>query len=758
MRDWKDQLSEMGISKQVIQFAKLDGSKDNKLVSYVCQYPPRIAGDTVTYDQIYRSRVLPDERVANPTRQRFYNPTKENLPDGVMPPFYTPNYKALKQAVQKNNGVLYLLEGDRDPWSLMSAGVYNVAGMIGAGSTVDFQLAVTFLELGAKHIVYIPDVDNAGWGLAQKLNNVFAKVNISFAFLGLPTYFNKQRIKDLSDLWIALDFDPAGLLNKIDDLRPLNFKSKDIEQQEQSQDLFDSQFWTDIEQSLGLTDFNSDGWSKKQIKCVMHEHEHDDTSPAFSWNHKYKIGRCFKCGENFLSKDVGLALGINMADYYKNDLARATDIQAQRQESVQQEKERGAGGELQLARGIMSGLSELPEHYSSLPDEAFMVWSDDAADRYIARLNGGLSSQYPPILNPVKALHDLGGLGHILTPPIMVGILGSSGGFKTSLMVSMVNELRRQGHHGIIYSPEWDADKHTDRTIQQLGGLKMAQISNYERWHYEQAMMDTGELDLTSQFGHKPKDYQIDKSRKLAQKLKGLSGKLVYLNQFGANILEVLAMIRVAYQRMTAAGFRPSYLVFDYAQLALAPPNWVGNWTINDTVTYTKVITLQLGLITFMSTQARKDDATKMREDGKVMGSNAAQFLRDDQFNLFMTLNPSDEIIDYHGAGRFMPIKIAVTKNSLGATRRTKDDAIEVFADVDRMIVVRTPNTDEEPLYHLLDSDDDTEHLDAVIESSGDEFDISTNVGYDKDDMDYYEYDPDDIYTDEVDEYFNDNE
>lgn len=67
-----------------------------------------------------------------------------------------------------------------------------------------------------------------------------------------------------------------------------------------------------IEQTLGVTGYNNEGWSNRVV-CPIGRHEHDDSNPAAAWHKDLHILKCLKChftGEKYLAWQIARALGI----------------------------------------------------------------------------------------------------------------------------------------------------------------------------------------------------------------------------------------------------------------------------------------------------------------------------------------------------------------------------------------------------------------------------------------------------------------
>lgn len=711
-RSWEVQVQEFGITKQVMSFLNMEGSSDNHHVSYPCQFPPRIDYDEsnqVIYPETWRSRVLPDALVTNPDQARFFQIEGEDLPM-----FYTPNYEALRQAVSISNGELHMFEGDKDTWTALAAGYFNSVGLFSAGTNMTEELGYQLKAIGVKTIRYYPDADHAGWHLAERLLAIMTKSDIRVNVFHLPLYIRGQRIKDTSDVWLAVEQNPELYNQMLRGLRQLVLPSQvNLERAKDGEGIFNADFYNQIEIALGITKYKNGGWSD-YTKCIFHDHSEDDTDPKFGWNKNYHIARCFKCGETWLAKDVAEKIGIDWKKYVNSgrdkDKVPSITSPSTSLETPARQLEQAKASELKIANNLFGGINA-ESNFADIPSSEFMYTLDEALDNYALRLVGALPTAYPPLPNPIKPMHKLGGNARIITRPTMIGVLGVSGGFKTSLLQGVSNKYSQDGYHGIIYSPEWSPERNADRIIQQMGGMKMSQMSLLARYYYEQSMIDKGILasDDTSVFGEKPDESVMLKSESAISYVRNaFRGKIVYLKDFGSSILDILAMTKEAYKRMADAGYTPSYFIFDYAQMAEPPMNWPGRWDMQMTIKQTKKLTMELGLITWMASQVRKSDTEDLAgADGDILTSTSGLNFHDHQFNLFLTVNPMKEIIVFPNGRRLREVKLAVTKNSEGDKADTKDLAISMFVDLDRMLMLEYANENAPVLFAITSNDPD---------------------------------------------------
>lgn len=1137
-RDWREQLAEVGIFDDIIDLAGLR-TNNNKTVEYPLQYPPVVDGNEVFYDTVYRTRVLQDELEQNPNRQRFYNPKQETIPDGEMPLFYTPNYTLSKKSINLSGGHVFVVEGDKDLWTMWQAGYFNTISILAAGARLDDRIGYQLSEIGVRVVQMIPDSDNAGWNLAQKLQETLNPHNITTNIYHLPYFYNDKKIKDVNDLWFATNFVVSEYTYVLEHLKKMKMPTKEhIEASSKSSGLFDQRVIDELERQLGVIDIPSkgDGWTTKPVKCIFHDHEEDDTSPAAGWNRKYNLYRCFKCGDNHLMVDVLDTLGIDWKQIVADDTGTSkanitVDLPSINKPVKNTETTEDIiaklhqNSSINLGTGIESLLANELSQYNSMPATSFTYDVNSAIGNVKQRLLGEQQSKYPPIINPLSCLHHLGGAGLILHRPFMVGVLGTSGGFKcivgdtrvqtehglvridsmktgkpefselgvkvmtpngeaiathfydsgvaptkkittrfgyelqgtyvhpvyvldksgkhvwkqlsdikvgdfvainrkqnmfgnvtklpefnfepyhsnmttlfdlpdtldtetayvigaligdgglthgntinfssadsetieimrkwfdrfglemkhrsnydysvnnvllktwlkhlgvsgysyeknvpeiiysapkehvkaflqgifdtdghasnsdkfkvnlvttseelaygvqqlllmfgivskrfsvkskkgyrtsyrvlmrgieakkffeeigfkltrkqnvvnelpirfntnvdiipylpivdytklpgnrgklgrkrqrlrdfyngnrsrfshnaildyeddyfefnefidkqyfydevteiieageehcydisvpdgnwfiangfvshnTSTLTSIVNYLSAQGHHGIVWSPEWTKERAGDRIVQQAGGMKMDEMLMLELAHYKEQYGD--ELDFSSIQVKLPDDERINKTwdaiKRIEQKLRG---NIVYIDHFGSTITEVLSMLIVTYMRMVEAGQPPSYFVLDYVQLAGFPKKQ-RDWSLEQSILLIKQVTNALGIVTFVASQVRKSDTEALKGRGKILTSTSGVNLYDNSFNLFLTVNPSDEIIRV-GNDAFKPILLAVTKNSNGQIADNDDDAISIFADLNRMLVLQDINDPDSEVFALDNNDE----------------------------------------------------
>jgi hypothetical protein len=699
----KSELKSFGITDDVIDFLSLQLSADNRYVVYPLQYPPRVVEDVVVYDTVWRGRKIPSvlkaELAKSSKAQRFFNPDEKTLPDGKMPLFYTPSYKFLHESVSKNNGILYLFEGDKDVWTALTAGIYNSAGILSAGSHVDPEIAYQFKTLGVRHVKYYPDNDKAGVTLARKLTEAFEYANVSIDVHSVPLHYNNHDCKDTSDLWLACECNSDVFVKVLQESEIWKLPTNTHLEYSANTDYFKFDLYKIIEEKLGATDYTPDGWSKYPVADPCAEHEHDDVRPAFFWNKNKHFGYCFKCATTYLAKDVAEGLGLNWHDFrYVDAEDKAVPSIKTTESQINASKAQSVIDASALLGDDFSAQLDYQESlYDQLADCDVMETIDGAISQFENRFSGAVLPEYPPIPNPIKKINYLGGNAKIIARPSMVGIVGSSGGFKTSFLNSVVVELLKNGFNGIIYSPEWSSLVQVQRLVQYEGGAKMTQFNLQDRFHYEKYLIESGEMSTNSphQFGQDLSDFDKARTMMALDEIKSYDGKLYFAPSFSPDVVNILAQFRTIEKRMKRDGYPPDFVVIDYAQMIDIPSDRRG-WTIKQVIRKIKQETNRRGWVTFVSSQSTKEATRAMRE-GKMLDSTAALDMRDDEFNLYLTLSPVDEstlrnvydkLTGQTVQRRCLEVLLGVVKNSQGKSEKSEERAPRLLFDLDRLALI----------------------------------------------------------------------
>lgn len=522
--------------------------------------------------------------------------------------FYWMPTGTVKQDIQASGGKLIIACGEPDMLSFVSAKHRNVTSFFGEGN-IPATLVESLKKLGATEILYYPDSDSTGWDDAAKIMEMLDGSGIEFSAYGLPDEVLWSEVKDINDLWVACSFDPVEFDNQLAQCRKINDLLKLSQKQEPAvnNDAAWVAYQEQIEQALHAAWKGAQtGWSR-YFPCPFGHHENDDKHPKATYHREKHVLRCFKCAQTWLGDEVAEKLGI----------PKPKPV-------------------LQLVQPdyIRKNPSATPEQPQALP-EIPIHSSGDSLRRYQERIRGINPKRHIPF--PLRSLHRYGGLCQVIPHGKMIGILGLSGGGKTSLLETMNDAWRQMAFNSLWWGPEWTWEEMADRSVQRWGGLSMTDMMLHELALSEEAR----NTPARDRIGVKQPESEIRRTLAIIETIMAWPGESYYLDKMGLTIDQLLGHAQNKLDALAADGRAPEVAFFDYIQLAQVDGGNRGDAErITRALTGIKSFTSDNPLISVVGTQTRKNDSEGAREDGKLLTAEAAQFFRDDMTNLFITLNP----------------------------------------------------------------------------------------------------------------------
>lgn len=270
---------------------------------------------------------------------------------------------------------------------------------------------------------------------------------------------------------------------------------------------------------------------------------------------------------------------------------------------------------------------------------------------YVTRLNDYETPRAAvPIPFPLKVLHKFGGMAQVIKPGKMLGIVGVSGGGKTSLIETLLDLWLTYQVPCLAWSPEWTPDEFVERAVQRYGGPRTDELYRHE------IFIDEQQRGIKKGFGVELNPSQLQEASKAVAKLRSFETHIGYLDM---PLLTVTHLQNSIEATLSKLNFKPRVLTLDYMQLlaALEP----GNVQMYDLLMRVKSIATAHGMIPVIASQVTKTSA-KGQSNGKLLDAMDARYVNDDAFNLFITINP-----DRDGIGNFMPSAVLnIAKNSMG--------------------------------------------------------------------------------------------
>lgn len=289
------------------------------------------------------------------------------------------------------------------------------------------------------------------------------------------------------------------------------------------------------------------------------------------------------------------------------------------------------------------------------PPEPLWKTSDDSMAAYKRSLTVAGEASAVPLLFPFEALKDSGGFCVVVPAGIMIGVVGLSGGMKTSFVETITDKWRQMGHHILWWGPEWDWQRMGDRAVQRYGGARMADKLLHEMWLSEDA------AKAAKHHGKRLSDTDIKDSIKAADMIASWPGKSHYIEKMDLDITELLDASDKRVTALKEAGTPIRVAVFDYVQLLNMRSVRLEGERITQVLGMLKGFCVDHKIVGVCASQVTKYAGSGVREGSETLDAEAGQFLRSDKFNLVLTLNPiySGSLITSKGI-------IRVAKNSIG--------------------------------------------------------------------------------------------
>lgn len=323
-------------------------------------------------------------------------------------------------------------------------------------------------------------------------------------------------------------------------------------------------------------------------------------------------------GEGFTVKAVNLGLGDkgDVADYCKlhgkDAINTITTLP-----------------ELETVKTSQAAIAKPPVKYTS---------DIDALRAYIDEINGDVTPQVPPLINPYTFLHKYGGLGKIIPAGKLLYFASISGGTKTIGFETGWEAYQERGIHNIIYSPEWIDDRGAvemaSRSVQRAGGATVADMTANSLYQQEQLF----KLRLQSGKAMEAKD--ISDSIAKATQLTKRPGRAFFLQDTGLSVEKLCSQIEAICDYEAANGIIVQAVWIDFAQLLwLENPESSGRLWIEAAIGLIKDTCRRKNLVGFIASQMKKDDAELAKNGGKLDAS-MMQWLSDQQANFIMAFVP----------------------------------------------------------------------------------------------------------------------
>jgi hypothetical protein len=297
-----------------------------------------------------------------------------------------------------------------------------------------------------------------------------------------------------------------------------------------------------------------------------------------------------------------------------------------------------------------------------------LTWrtSDDSMARFRERLERPVNGALVPLIFPFKCLREkFGGFCAAVPPGVLIGIVGLSGGMKTSFIETITDIWRQLGDNDVLWwGPEWSWDKMADRAIQRYSDTNaptanVTEMMFHEMWLAEEA----SGIPVKQRYGRPLSPSVKANSKAVSERIEAWAGKCHYIEEMDIDIDQLFASSKQRLEQARASGRNVRIAVFDYVQLMEMRSVRTEAERINAVLGRIKAFCVENKLIGIVASQVTKSSSSAVREGGDTLKAESGQFFRSDKFNLILTLNPQ-----YEGTMMKDYGVIGVVKNSAGRT------------------------------------------------------------------------------------------
>lgn len=271
---------------------------------------------------------------------------------------------------------------------------------------------------------------------------------------------------------------------------------------------------------------------------------------------------------------------------------------------------------------------------NAAPEERLIITRSETLAEFTRQLLDSFVPETPPMINPLKVLHRFGGECHIMDAGQLMGIVGSSGTGKTSMLETIMDALLRLEQNIIAWSPEWKPHQLAQRAVQRYEGPTMEALRLHRLWQSERAR------GITNHQGRPLSKDVLSRAFDMAEGLANFPGDVAYVPN---NVLTIDQFINQYPKMLDQFGKPIQALVIDYVQLMHSLEKT--DTSMYDTLMKIRHMCMTYGLVGFIASQTTKA-ATAGQKEMKLLDGTMARFVNEDAFNVLVTINPEFNPVD----------------------------------------------------------------------------------------------------------------
>lgn len=542
--------------------------------------------------------------------------------------FYS--FGGLSTAIPED-GTLYWDEGEVDVWTDHSALVDDPEKAVNAihwyGRLDQLPEAITFLQgLGVKKIIQFPDADAHGFQHAFHVMTACKGVGMPYEAYRLPGKFGTGY--DKNDLYKYCGYDGEKYKIALAECQPipeseLMLWGHDSPTGERMahEGTLSNEWWQKTRQEwvkklielLGKADKRSAGNDYWHCPLPHHDDKHpsfriaDERVPDFPW----PVCTCGIQHHKDAWEQIGQVKGLTFEQFYTPLLPTKPDKKS----------------------GNSNGASPSGQN---VPLEDIFVDMDDAAREFLQTIQPGyVPTTSPPIQNPIKSLHSLGGMARIMEAGKFWIIVGGSGTGKTNYLESLVIEpLLMDGYGLITAGGEWKPKEVIARRAHRHGGVSRTDYLVNQLLR-DQKARNVPQEKQASDGEISAEDFK--RTENIVNATREWPGKHIAIPK---SAIGIVAMVDAVRRKVLDSKFPIRILIIDYLQMYLHNlhmPFMEQLWYLKNNLEPSSDFP---GMVIIGASQVTKQAAKALRSKNKDLDSADIQEIREDPANLVTTLQP----------------------------------------------------------------------------------------------------------------------
>lgn len=265
-----------------------------------------------------------------------------------------------------------------------------------------------------------------------------------------------------------------------------------------------------------------------------------------------------------------------------------------------------------------------------------------------------------PLIFPLKALRSFGGFACVLDAGVLVGVVGMSGGMKTSFLETITDAWRQMDANDVLWwGTEWSPEGMSVRAVQRYGGANYSDKQMHDLWLIEEQQG----IPPNARLGFPLPNHVIEASKKASEIIESWAGVNHQIAEPVTDVNTLLVLFAERIQRLREQGRKVRVCVWDYVQLLDLYSARTESEKITTLLGKLKMFAIEHQVVGLVASQVTKASSGAAKAGDDVLQAESGQHFRSDKFNLVLTLNPVYE-------GKLMTNRgvINVAKNSTGKT------------------------------------------------------------------------------------------